>query len=121
VLRHTPSFPFTAKAGTARASVSRCKIWSGAALALLLLGLPSIAQAQVQHYSDYPQTRGKTKQINCNCLPSWLTFDGELRSRLEGETAYDGLSGSNQLYGLTRVRAGVRIQPASFLTMRLQF
>jgi hypothetical protein len=125
VLRRTPQFTLlTAKAGTAplrETSSSRCKIWPRAAFALTLLSLTGIAQTQGWHYTDSPQTRGKTQQINCNCLSPWLPFDGEVRGRLEGETSYNGLSGSDQVYGLTRVRAGIRMQPVSFLTMRLQF
>ena len=37
--------------------------------------------AQKSIYADYPQKKGKVQELQWDALPSWATFDFELRSR----------------------------------------
>src|SRR5277367_4598922 len=65
--------------------------------------IPSAAFAQYQYpqgtpqtfeeYTDYPQIRGKTQLLTEHELPSWMTLDGELRSRTEDQSAINLLPG----------------------------
>jgi hypothetical protein len=88
---------------------------------LAILALVSFGQAPPHQYTEYPETAGKTRQFQWKQLPSWLSFDWELRARVEGNTAYNGVSSDGEAYGLTRVRGGMHIDPAAFLSLHLQF
>lgn len=48
-------------------------------------------------------------------LPHWLRLSGEFRDREEGRTGYGFKPGSDDAYGLTRVRLGFDITPTSWL------
>jgi hypothetical protein len=106
------------------------KLWSFCVVFLALLAAPA-ALAQYQYpkgtatsfeeYKDYPQIRGQTQPLTEHELPSWMTLDGELRSRTEGQSAINLLPGQAKFYELTRVRGGIEIRPTSWLTMYAQF
>jgi hypothetical protein len=53
-------------------------------------------------------------------LPHWLQFSGELRSRLEGVTGGGFKPNADDLYMLTRVRLGMKIQPTPWLKFMVQ-
>lgn len=78
-------------------------------------------QAPPHNYTEYPEPAGKTRQFHLRSLPPWVSFDAEVRGRLEGYTAYSQVPGQGQAYGLTRVRGGIRIEPTDFLSFHLQF
>jgi hypothetical protein len=69
----------------------------------------------------YPQKEGQTQLFEWDKLPSWMTLDMELRSRLEDQTALDYVPGKGRLYDLTRVHGGLTVRPTEWLTGYLQF
>jgi hypothetical protein len=81
--------------------------------------LPSFSQGG--DYIDYPQTRGKVQPFHIAGMPSWLTFDFQLRDRLESQAGYQYLHGNNRVYDLTRVWGGVTVRPTRWLTGYMQF
>jgi Alginate export len=95
-----------------------------------LLAAPA-ASAQYQYpltpkkvfdqYKDYPQIRGETQPLTEHELPSWMTLDGELRSRTEDQSAINLLPGQDKFYELERVRGAMEIRPTSWLTAYAQF
>lgn len=54
-------------------------------------------------------------------LPSWLSFDMELRGRTENQSALNYVPGKQRLYELTRVYGGMHVTPTSWLTSYFQF
>jgi Alginate export len=82
---------------------------------------PQNAATTFEQYKDYPQIRGETQSLTKDKLPSWMTLDGELRSRTEDQTAINLLSGQNNFYELERIRGGMRIRPTSWLSTYVQF
>src|SRR5258707_9945912 len=72
-------------------------------------------------YKDYPQIQGQTQPLTEHELPSWMTLDGELRSRTEEQSAINFLPGQDKFYELERVRGGMEIRPTSWLTAYAQF
>lgn len=72
-------------------------------------------------YRDYPQLRGQTQPLTEGKLPSWMTLDGELRSRTENQTAINLLPGQGKFYELERIRGGLETRPTSWLTTYVQF
>ncbi len=82
-----------------------------------VLGLP---QTHAQQYVEYPQNLGKIQPLELNGVPSWLTFDMDLRERTESQTSLNYTSGNFELYDLTRVRAALEIRPTSYLTGYIQ-
>jgi len=55
-----------------------------AILAFTLLASSAFAQREM-----YPKKEGQTQRFEWDKLPSWMTLDMELRSRLEDQTAPD--------------------------------
>ncbi len=100
-----------------------------ALFAALLVAPAAFPQYQYPHgpettsdeYKDYPQIRGQTQPLTEHQLPSWLTLDGELRSRTEDQSAINLLPAQNKFYELERVRGGMEIRPTSWLTAYAQF
>jgi hypothetical protein len=82
---------------------------------------PRAAAATSEEYKDYPQIRGQTQPVTEHKLPSWVTLDGELRSRTEDQSAINLLPAQDKLYELERVRGGIEIRPASWLKAYAQF
>lgn len=82
---------------------------------------PSGPESKFEQYKDYPELRGKTQQLTEGKLPSWMTLDGELRSRTEDQTAINYLTGEGKFYELERVRGGMELRPTSWLTTYVQF
>ncbi len=90
-----------------------------AGLSLIFVLLPcSSARAQREMY---PRKEGQVQPLHWNELPKWITFDMELRGRLEEQTSLGYVSGKDRLYELTRVRGGVEVRPVSWLTGYAQF
>jgi len=85
----------------------------------LLLGL-LVSRAGLAQYKDYPQLAGKVQEIPFN-LPAWMTLDMDLRGRTEAQTAINYLGGNAQVYELTRVRGGMELRPARWMTFYVQF
>ena len=79
------------------------------------------ARAQKAIYADYPQKRGRLQPLQWNELPSWLTINGELRGRTEGQTSFGLVQNADRTYELTRVYGGIEIRPTKFATGYLQF
>ena len=79
------------------------------------------ARAQKAIYADYPQKRGKVQPLQWNELPSWLTLNGELRGRTEGQTSFGLVQNADRTYELTRVYGGIELRPTQFATAYLQF
>jgi len=100
-------------------------------LVLVALGIAPAASAQYQYpqnstatfdqYKDYPQLRGETQSLTEHALPSWMTLDGELRSRTEDQTAINLLPGQGHFYELERVTGGMNLRPTSWLSAYVQF
>ena len=101
----------------------------GALFAVLLFAPAASAQYQYpkyplttfDEYKDYPQLRGQTQLLTEGKLPWWMSLDGELRSRTEDQTAIGLLPGQGKFYELERIRGGVEIRPASWLSAYVQF
>jgi hypothetical protein len=53
-------------------------------------------------------------------MPAWLSIDGSLRGRTEGQTAVNSIAGNGHAYELTRVWSGITIRSASWLTAYVQ-
>src|SRR5882724_10518917 len=53
-------------------------------------------------------------------LPHWIQFSGELRSRLEGVTGGGFKPDSDDLYLLTRIRLGVKLEATTWLKFMVQ-
>jgi hypothetical protein len=82
---------------------------------------PQGSTTTFDEYKDYPQLRGQTQPLTEDKLPSWMTLDGELRSRTEDQTAIDLLPGQDKFYELERIRGGMEIRPTSWLSTYVQF
>jgi len=85
---------------------------------IFLLLLPCAMHAQ---YKDYPQISGKTQQWTTPAIPSWLTFDMELRTREEAQSSVNYVRDNTQEYLLTRTRGGIELRPTPWLTTYIQF
>jgi hypothetical protein len=106
-------------------------LWSVITALFVALLVAPAASAQYQYpensatafdeYKDYPQIRGETQPLTKDKLPSWMTLDGELRSRTEDQTAINLLPGQGKFYELERIRGGMRIRPTSWLSTYVQF
>ena len=100
----------------------------GPTLRLLLAGIlcqsslcatPLAAQEPI--YYNYPTNPGKPQPLKWSVLPSWLSFDGELRGRMEGQTSVNLVPSNDRIYVLTRVRGGIKAQPFEWMSGYLQF
>ena len=87
----------------------------------IAMAVTSKVSAQKPIYFDYPQTNDKQQTLGWDGLPKWLSLDGEVRGRTEGQTSNNEVSGNDRVYELTRVRGGVTVEPTSFLRGYLQF
>src|ERR1700691_5161343 len=109
--------------------IKQIKQRRGSFFAVLLVASAACAQYQYPHgtprtfeeYKDYPQIRGETQTLTEHELPSWMTLDGEIRSRTEDQSAINLLPGQDKFYELERVRGGMEIRPTSWLTAYAQF
>jgi hypothetical protein len=81
---------------------------------------PKSSVTVFNEYKDYPQIKGKTQSLTEKKLPSWMTLDGELRSRTEDQTAINLLPGQGKFYELERIRAGIEVQPTPWLSAYVQ-
>lgn len=86
----------------------------------LLLLLPPVVNAQQRTYAEYPQRRGLVEQLRSKDMPTWLTIDGEVRGRTEGQTSYAYAQNGDRTYELTRLYIGMEVRPNRFLTGYLQ-
>src|SRR5258708_37308835 len=110
-------------------SRNRCDSFSMGLLTALLIVPVATAQYQnpqhstktVSQYKDYPQLRGETQALTEQTSPSWMTLDGELRSRTEDQTAIGLLPGQDKFYELERIRGGMEVRPTSWLSTYVQF
>jgi hypothetical protein len=82
---------------------------------------PQNSAIAFDQYKDYPQLRGEVHNLTEHRLPSWMTLDGELRSRTENQTAIDYLPGQGKFYELERIRGGMEIRPTSWQSTYVQF
>jgi hypothetical protein len=82
---------------------------------------PQNSTPAFDEYKDYPQLRGEVHNLTEHKLPSWMTLDGELRSRTEDQTAINQLPGEGKFYELERIRGGMEIRPTSWLSTYVQF
>lgn len=69
----------------------------------------------------YPVQQGKDRIFHLDALPNWLQFSGELRNRLEDQTALNLRPGFGRFYTLTRARGTMDVIPAKWLVLQLQF
>ncbi len=81
---------------------------------------PKNSAAKFGEYKDYPQLRGATQDLTEHRLPSWMTLNGELRSRTEDQTAINLLPGQDKFYELERVRVGMEVRPTSWMSAYVQ-
>ncbi len=84
--------------------------------ALLLSAAPAFAQREL-----YPVQQGKDRIFHLDALPSWIQFSGELRNRMEDQTALALRPGIGRFYTLTRARGTMEILPTKWLRLQLQF
>jgi Alginate export len=90
---------------------------------LLMLAMGAVAASAQEsefHYVTYPGTVGKQQPLVWSGIPKWATFDVQLRGRLEGQTAYNFISGNGRVYLLTRDYEGLQVRPAKFLIGYIQ-
>ena len=83
----------------------------------LLLATGPRAEAQ---YVDYPVRDAVAKPIKLSEQKRWM-IDVEIRGRTEDQTALNYVRGDNEIYELTRVRGGIRVHPAKWVSGYLQF
>ena len=79
------------------------------------------AQAQKPEFFDYPAPKPIQQQFDFSQVPSFLSWDMELRSRTEGQTSLNEASGNDRIYDLTRVRGGLTVNFTDFLRGYIQF
>ena len=82
---------------------------------LILVGSAS-AQREM-----YPEKEGQLQSLHMQDLPSWMSFDMELRGRTELQTSLGYIAGKDRTYELTRVRGGMTLSPFHWLTGYAQF
>jgi hypothetical protein len=87
-----------------------------AVLAVFLFSSLALAQREM-----YPRKEGQAQPLQWEQIPSWMTLDMELRSRLEEQTSLDYVPGKDRLYELTRVHGGLTLRPRPWVTGYLQF
>jgi hypothetical protein len=95
--------------------------WKLYSLVIFIAMAAPASHAQITEYEDYPKTRGQIERFQSPGVPAWLELNGELRGRLEGQTALGAKSQQGAAYPLTRVRGGARITPIHALQFYLQF
>ncbi len=90
------------------------------ALALLGSLAPLTLHGQEQ-LKLYPFKQGVSQPLKLQQLPSWISFDMELRSRTEDQTAINYVTDKGRLYDLTRVWGGMTVRPTKWLDGYIQF
>ena len=90
------------------------------------LFLPSVllffvATSAIAQREMYPEKEGQVQSLHSHDLPSWMTFDMELRGRTETQTSLEYVPGKDRTYELTRVRGGITLTPLHWLTGYAQF
>jgi len=69
----------------------------------------------------YPLKEGVVQPFHNSDIPSWISFDMELRGRTEEQTSLGYVSGKDRLYELTRAWGGMTVVPAKWMTLYAQF
>jgi hypothetical protein len=69
----------------------------------------------------YPLKEGILQPFHNSDIPSWISFDMELRGRTEEQTSLGYVSGKDRLYELTRAWGGMKVVPTNWLTFYSQF
>ena len=69
----------------------------------------------------YPLKEGVVQPFHNSDIPSWISFDMELRGRTEEQTSLGYVSGKDRLYELTRAWGGMTVVPAKWMTFYAQF
>lgn len=90
-------------------------------LSLGILSAGLISASSLAQQNMYPQHMGKIKPFGWDPLPKWVTFDNEVRGRIENQTSLNYTDGKDRLYFLTRIRGGMSIAPKPWVLMYLQF
>lgn len=88
-------------------------------IALSLLFVPAVSVFAQREL--YPRQQGKEQVLHLNQLPKWLSFDGELRDRMEDQTALSLVNGKGRVYDLTRARGAMILTPTPWLYGYIQF
>ncbi len=88
---------------------------------LALLAVPLFTLSALAQREMYPKKEGVQQNLRVEQLPSWLTFDMELRGRLEEQSTLGYVAGKDRLYELTRAWGGLTVRPTPWLTGYLQF
>ncbi|HEY1730368.1 MAG TPA: alginate export family protein, partial [Terriglobales bacterium] len=97
------------------------RFWRGFVHFSAVLAISSITHLALAQREMYPKKEGIVQPFHWGDLPSWMTLDMELRGRTEEQTSIGYVSGKDRLYELTRVRGGLTVRPADWLTGYLQF
>lgn len=96
--------------------------FSAAQLSVFFLGMiVGTRFLAAQTTFDYPAASVPVQALRWQTLPPWLRLNMDLRGRTEGQTSLNQRSGNDRLYELTRLRGGVELRPANFLTGYLEF
>lgn len=95
---------------------SKTKICMGLLAVLLTVTVTAGAQQEI-----YPHKEGIEQSYRVRAIPSWMTLNMELRARTEEQTALGYVSGKDRLYELERVRGGVEVRPAAWVSLYAQF
>jgi len=90
---------------------------AASSLLLVILAAGSPAHAQ---YVDYPVHDAPPKSIKISEQRFWLA-DFEVRGRTEDQTSLNYVRNDNEIYELTRIRGGINLRPASWVSGYLQF
>jgi len=69
---------------------------------------------------DAPPAAATSSNTAHSAIPGWIHFSGELRSRMEGVTGNGFKPNADDLYMLTRVLIGMRIQAKPWLKFMVQ-
>jgi len=92
-----------------------------ATLFLSLLLAPALVSAQQKLTSDAATDKNTFLSDSLNAeLPSWLSFSGEYRIRVEGFTGGDFAPDKTDAYLLSRLRINMRVEAASWLRLMVQ-
>lgn len=78
------------------------------------------SRGALAQYARYPTISGEARSIETSSMPRWAMMDFSLRSRTEGQTAVNQDRDKSAVYDLTRVRVGLRVEPAQWLNLYVQ-
>ncbi|WP_420238766.1 alginate export family protein [Telmatobacter bradus] len=103
-------------------SMSNARIVGRFSLGLVMLASLFAATVHLAAQQEiYPRKEGIEQSFKVQGVPSWMTLNMELRARTEEQTALGYVSGKDRLYELERVRGGLEVRPAPWLTFFAQF